>query len=159
MPAVGFGCSHAILGRRSWRRAASPFPPKNRGLATVLLLAAWDFGLVIASPSVGVILKYSESVGLPPYPTMFLSMAGLLTLVTLWYAVQTPRSRPRSAPAAEKRAEGGVIAVRAVPIRRSMLSAMSHVCRWACFRGNSHAHGKRGAWHPLTIKKTTRAPV
>ena len=86
LPAVGFGCSHAILWPAVVAAGSVAFPARNRGLATVILLAAWDCGLMVASPSVGVVLKYSESVGLPPYPTMFLSMAGLLTLVTLWYA-------------------------------------------------------------------------
>ena len=44
-------------------------------------------GLLVASPAVGVILKYSRAFDLPPYPTMFLSIAGLLAIVGLWYAV------------------------------------------------------------------------
>ncbi len=92
LPAVGFGCSHAILWPAVVAAGSVAFPPENRGLATVLLLAAWDLGLLIASPTVGVILEYSEPLGLPPYPTMFLSMAALLTLVTLWYAAKRCRA-------------------------------------------------------------------
>jgi MFS family permease len=98
-PAVGFGSSHAILWPAVVAAGSVAFPPENRGLATVLLLAAWDFGLLIASPSVGVVLRYSESVGLPPYPTMFLSMAALLTLVTLWYAARRSAAAPAAASA------------------------------------------------------------
>ena len=65
LPAVGFGCSHGVLWPAVLAAGSVAFPPKNRGLATVLLLAAWDLGLLIASPSVGVILKYSDSVGPP----------------------------------------------------------------------------------------------
>ena len=96
-PAIGFGCSHAILWPAVVAAGSVTFPPQNRGLATVLLLAAWDFGLVVASPAVGAVLKYSEAVGLPPYPTMFLSMAGLLVLVTLWYAVAGSEAVHRAA--------------------------------------------------------------
>jgi MFS family permease len=96
-PAIGFGCSHAILWPAVVAAGSVAFPPKHRGLATVILLAAWDFGLVIASPTVGVVLKYSESLGLPPYPTMFLAMAAGLTLVTLWYAVKGSEAAPAAA--------------------------------------------------------------
>ena len=87
LPAIGFGCSHAILWPAVVAAGSVTFPPQNRGLATVLLLAAWDLGLLVASPAAGVVLKYSEAVGLPPYPTMFLSMAALLAMVGCWYAV------------------------------------------------------------------------
>jgi MFS family permease len=86
-PAIGYGCSHGILWPAVVAAGSVTFPPQNRGLVTVLLLAAWDFGLVIASPAVGAMLKYSAAAGLPPYPTMFFSMAGFLGLVALWYAV------------------------------------------------------------------------
>jgi MFS family permease len=97
LPAVGFGCSHGVLWPAVLAAGSVAFPPKNRGLATILLLATWDLGLFIASPSVGVILRYAHSVGLPPYPTMFLSMAGLLTVVTLWYAVTRSKALPEAA--------------------------------------------------------------
>ncbi|MFZ1934743.1 MAG: MFS transporter [Thermoguttaceae bacterium] len=105
-PAIGFGCSHAILWPAVVAAGSVAFPPKNRGLATVLLLAAWDLGLVVASPAVGIILSHSASLGLPPYPTMFLSMAALLTLVTLWYAAHRPAPAPAAAtqPKSEQKA-------------------------------------------------------
>ena len=97
LPAVGFGCSHGVLWPAVLAAGSVAFPPKNRGLATILLLAAWDMGLFVASPSVGVILSYAHSIGLPPYPTMFLSMAGLLTVVTLWYAATRSKALPEAA--------------------------------------------------------------
>ena len=105
-PAIGFGCSHAILWPAVVAAGSVAFPPQNRGLATVLLLAAWDLGLVVASPAVGVTLRYSHSLGLPPYPTMFLGMAGLLMLVSVWYAARRPVSAPATAavPKAEQKA-------------------------------------------------------
>jgi MFS family permease len=86
LPAIGFGCSHAILWPALIATGSSLFPRRHRGLATVLMLATWDMGLLVASPIAGVILRCSRMTGLPPYPTMFLSIAGLLAIVGLWYA-------------------------------------------------------------------------
>jgi len=109
LPAIGFGCSHAVLWPAVISAGSVTFPPRNRGLATVLLLAAWDLGLLIASPAVGVILRYSETLGLAPYPTMFLSMAGLLALVTLWYAATSSEAvrQPARELKREKRIPAG----------------------------------------------------
>ena len=51
------------------------FPLRHRGLATVLVLATWDLGQLIGAPTAGAVLQYSPLAGLPPYPTMFLTMA------------------------------------------------------------------------------------
>ena len=40
----------------------------------------------MGAPIAGAVLEYSSSAGLPPYPTMFLTMAGLLAVVGVWYA-------------------------------------------------------------------------
>jgi MFS family permease len=87
LPAIGYGCSHAILWPAVVAAVSVAFPPRNRGLATILLLAAWDLGLLVASPAAGVILRSSKAFNLPPYPTMFLSITGLLGAVGLWYAL------------------------------------------------------------------------
>jgi MFS family permease len=87
LPAIGFGCAHAILWPALIATGSALFPRRHRGLATVLMLAAWDMGLLVASPIAGVILRCSRMTDLPPYPTMFLSIAGLLAMVGLWYAV------------------------------------------------------------------------
>jgi MFS family permease len=94
LPAIGYGCSHAILWPAVVAACSAVFPRRHRGLATVLILAAWDLGLLVASPFAGVVLKYARQSGLPPYPTMFFSVAGLLGLVCLWYAFI---SRPQQA--------------------------------------------------------------
>ena len=65
------------------------FPARNRGLATVLVLAANDLGQLVGAPTAGAVLQYSDVAGLPPYPTMFLLMAGFLASVGLWYAAVT----------------------------------------------------------------------
>jgi MFS family permease len=86
VPAVGFGCAHAVLFPAVVAAGSVAFPARNRGLATLLVLAAWDLGQVIGAPTVGVLLRYTELAGLPPYPTMFVIIAGLLMMVSLWYA-------------------------------------------------------------------------
>ncbi len=85
-PALGCGCSHAILFPSVVAAGSITFPDRYRGLAIILVLAAWDVGQVLGALSVGALLEYSESAGLPPYPTMFLTMAGVLALVGAWYA-------------------------------------------------------------------------
>jgi MFS family permease len=96
LPAIGFGCSHAILWPAVVAAGSVTFPRQHRGLATVLILAAWDLGLLVASPAAGVILSSSETFALPPYPTMFLSIAGLLGMVGLWYALASRNARRTS---------------------------------------------------------------
>ena len=91
-PAIVMGCSHAILFPAVVAAGSVAFPPQNRGLATVLMLAMWDLGLLVGSPSAGAILNFSPWIGLPAYPTMFLTMAVLLGLIGLWYGVA---SRPK----------------------------------------------------------------
>ena len=87
LPAVGFGCANAILFPSVVAAGSVTFPLRHRGLATLLVLAALDVGQLVGAPMAGAVLQYSETAGLPPYPTMFLTMAGLLALVSAWYAV------------------------------------------------------------------------
>jgi MFS family permease len=87
VPAIAFGCSHAILFPSVVAAGSVTFPLQHRGLATVLVLATWDLGLLLGSPTAGAVLRYSPRAGLPPYPTMFVTMAALLAIVGLWYAL------------------------------------------------------------------------
>jgi MFS family permease len=92
IPAIGFGAAHAILWPAAVAAVNVTFPRRHRGLATVLILAAWDMGLLVASPAVGVMLKYSRAFDLPAYPAMFLSVAVLLAAVALWYGLASRNS-------------------------------------------------------------------
>ena len=87
LPAIGYGCSHAILFPAVIAAGSSSFPVRNRGLATVLILAMWDIGILVASPLAGGVFRVCTSVGLSPYPMMFLVTAGLMVLIGLWYGV------------------------------------------------------------------------
>jgi MFS family permease len=87
LPAVGFGFSHAVLFPAVMAAGSVAFPARHRGLATVLVLAMCDLGQLVGAPAAGAVLNYSQLAGLPPYPTMFLAMAGVLALSGGWYAV------------------------------------------------------------------------
>jgi MFS family permease len=75
MPAIIFGGAQAILFPAVTAAGSAAFPVHNRGLATVLILGAADVGLLVGAPAAGVILCHSKSLGLPPYPTLFVAMA------------------------------------------------------------------------------------
>jgi MFS family permease len=92
LPAVLFGCSQAILFPAIVAAGAVAFPPANRGLATVLVLATWDAGLLIGAPTIGGLLRGSERLGLPRYPTMLVTLSLLLALVGLWYVWTTRKT-------------------------------------------------------------------
>ena len=86
LPAFGFGCSHAVLFPSVVAAGSRSFPAGNRGMATLLMLATWDVGRLIGAPTAGATLRIARLTGLPPYPTMFITAAGLLALIWLWYA-------------------------------------------------------------------------
>lgn len=86
-PAIGFGCSHAIIFPSVVAAGNVTFPVEHRGLATLLVLAAFDVGQLVGAPLAGAVLRFSPAVGLTPYPTMFLTMAALLALVGVYYGM------------------------------------------------------------------------
>jgi MFS family permease len=93
VPALIFGCSQAILSPAMTAAGSVAFPARNRGLATTLIQAAGDVGLLFGSPMAGIIVNYSDALALPPYPVLFVTMAGLLAAAGIWYAISS-RKRP-----------------------------------------------------------------
>lgn len=91
LPAFFIGIAHACLFPSVVAGGSAPFPARYRGLGTTLVLAMFDLGMLIGSPTVGAIVHTAKLVDLPPYPTMFISVAGVLTLAAVLYAVT---SRP-----------------------------------------------------------------
>jgi MFS family permease len=85
IPGVSYGIGHAMLFPVVVAAGGRSFPTRYRGLATTLTLAMWDIGLLVGSPVAGVVLHFSEQAGLPPYPTMFVSVAALMTALALPY--------------------------------------------------------------------------
>jgi MFS family permease len=102
IPGLAYGIGHAMLFPVVVAAGGRSFPSRYRGLATTLTLAMWDIGLLVGSPVAGVVLHFSERVGLPPYPTMFITVAGLMTVLALPYtriALARWSLRARPAPA------------------------------------------------------------
>lgn len=94
IPGLGYGISHAILFPATVAAGSRTFPSRHRGLATTLILATWDAGLLLGSPVAGVVLRYSEQLSLPAYPAMFVTMAALmasLAAIYVWPAFTAPR--------------------------------------------------------------------
>ena len=87
VPALLFGSSQAIMFPAVTAAGSAAFPAHSRGLATILILGASDVGLLIGSPVAGIILSQSETLGLPPYPTLFVSMAAAMTAAGLAFAI------------------------------------------------------------------------
>ncbi len=91
LPGISYGVSHAVLFPSVIAAGSRAFPPQHRGLATTLLLGTWDAGQLVGAPLIGAILHYSGHLGLPPYPTMFVTIACLLTTIGVAYALTCRR--------------------------------------------------------------------
>jgi MFS family permease len=86
VPAVGCGCSQAILFPSVAAACTVAFPSRHRGLATLLMLALNDVGQLVGAPAAGAVLRYSAAMGLPSYPTMFLVVGIATAGVGAWFA-------------------------------------------------------------------------
>ncbi|HEY1601275.1 MAG TPA: MFS transporter [Pirellulales bacterium] len=91
LPAAFLGVAHALLFPSVIAAGTAPFPMRYRGLATTLVLAMFDLGTFVGSPIAGAILSYSFLVDLPPFPTMFVSVAGMIGACAIAYALSRPR--------------------------------------------------------------------
>lgn len=102
-PAIGIGCFHAVLFPTVLAAGCNLLPARNRGMATLLVLATWDVGRLIGAPLAGGVLRLARLTGLPPYPTMYIAMSLLLGAVCVWYAVGV--LFPKRSPAIEREGE------------------------------------------------------
>jgi MFS family permease len=94
IPGLGYGISHAVLYPATVAAGSRTFPARHRGLATTLILATWDAGLLLGSPVAGMVLHYSEQLSLPAYPAMFVTIALLMAAMAsiyVWPAFTAPR--------------------------------------------------------------------
>ena len=92
IPAVMGGVAHAFLFPSVVSGGGASFPTRYRGLATTLMLAMFDIGNLIGQPMAGGIVEYSGRLGLPPYATLWISMASGLALVGVYYAIVSRRA-------------------------------------------------------------------
>jgi MFS family permease len=86
VPGIGYGIGHALLLPSVVAAGSRTFPDRHRGLGTTVILATWDLGTLVGAPVIGGIHRGSTLLGLQPYPTVFLSLATLLTGVGLFFA-------------------------------------------------------------------------
>jgi MFS family permease len=77
-PGLVSGLGQAILYPTIVTASTSPYPVQYRGVATTLILAAFDLGQVFGAPAAGLVLHYAETFGLPAYPAMYVAMAAAL---------------------------------------------------------------------------------
>ena len=91
IPAAVGGTAHALLFPAVVAGANVSFPPRYRGLATALIMAMFDLGILIGQPTVGAVIDLSKRMGLPPYATMFSSVAAGLLGVSAFYALSGRR--------------------------------------------------------------------
>ncbi len=96
LPATLTGAGHAILFPAVIAGGSITFPRRYRGLGTTLILAMMDLGILLGMPLIGGIVHYAREAKLPGYSTMFLSVAGLLTVTSLWFAWTSRPIEPRT---------------------------------------------------------------
>lgn len=101
--AILIGVAHAMLFPAVVAGGTTGFPGRYRGLGTTLMLACFDLGNLVGMPALGGVIYYSSRIGLPGFPTMFISLSVVMALVATWYAIgsrgeglrkPTPRLRP-----------------------------------------------------------------
>jgi len=86
-PGFFAGIAHAFLFPSVVATGSTAFPSRYRGLGTTVMLAMFDLGTLVGAPLAGIILHYSSTAGLAPYPTMFLTIAVLMAACGSYYAI------------------------------------------------------------------------
>ncbi len=92
IPAIFLGAAHAMLFPAVMAGGSAQFPVRYRGLSTTLMLAMFDLGNLVGAPLVGAILHGAREIGWPPWTTMFVSVAVLLALIGVYYAISSRKS-------------------------------------------------------------------
>jgi MFS family permease len=87
IPAAVAGLGHAMLFPAVIASGTRLYPARLRGAATNLMLAAYDAGVLIGSPLIGLILAESRRALWPEYPTMFVCIAvlNLIVVGSFWW--------------------------------------------------------------------------
>lgn len=84
-PGLVFGIAHAFLFPAIVAAGSSTFPKRHRGLATTLMMATFDAGLLVGGPLAGITLRLAGDLGWPRYPTMFFVMSASLVFFALYF--------------------------------------------------------------------------
>jgi MFS family permease len=106
-PAMLLGVAHALLFPSLIAGGSTSFPMRYRGVATALMLASVDLGNLVGGPIVGELLDSAAAAGLPAFPSMFLSVALIISVIAIYYAVAEPEKRavPASSPIPRRTAQ------------------------------------------------------
>ncbi len=85
IPALLAGFAHAFLFPSVTGGGSTCFPTRYRGIGVTVMLAMFDLGGLIGAPMAAVMLYSAKVAGLPQYPTMFVGMTAILTLIAIAY--------------------------------------------------------------------------
>lgn len=94
LPAAIGGTAHALLFPSIISAGTSVFPRQYLGVATSLILAMFDLGMLISAPIVGVFLRTAKPLTPNAYPLMFAGAAVvfLSVAVAFWFSGEGGRS-------------------------------------------------------------------
>lgn len=92
VPAALLGTAHALLFPMVMAEGATAFPVRYRGLGTTLMLGAFDAGVMVSSPLIGLILDRAAAWGLAPYPAMFTAVSLVIAAGLVAYLAGAARA-------------------------------------------------------------------
>lgn len=95
LPGLLLGIAHAILFPSIVAGGSGVFPLRLRGLGTTVMLAMFDVGNLVGAPTIGGILYVAEKMGMNPFSTMFVCVAGLLGMIGVTYTLLSRHSAVR----------------------------------------------------------------
>ena len=93
VPAVAGGLAHAYLFPAVVATGSASFPNRYRGLGTTVILATLDLGAFVGAPAESEVLRWAVGAGLPKYPTLFIALAVVMTLLGCYCAVAERKRR------------------------------------------------------------------
>jgi predicted MFS family arabinose efflux permease len=99
IPAAAAGLAHSFMFPSVIAACSLSFPVQHRGLATNLILAMYDTGVVVGMPFIGFVVTTSPELGLDPYPTTFLLLFVLIGLTALMFLLLGFRHKIEGEPA------------------------------------------------------------
>ena len=85
VPAAAAGLAHSFLFPSVVAACSLSYPVEHRGMATNLILAMYDTGVLIGMPAIGMIVTMSRKLGLAGYPTTFCILCGLTIVHSLLF--------------------------------------------------------------------------
>lgn len=94
-PALMGGLGHSFVFPSVVAKCTQQFAKEERGVATSLILAMYDSGVLFGMPVLGSILNRPSTFGLEPYPAALTLMCALIALCAGTYFLLGDRSKPQ----------------------------------------------------------------